>query len=67
MHLLESIRNKTPEQKMRIIWTIVAVAAVILILLWIFTSKIYSDSSADISIFHTIGKGVKDVQSSFKK
>ena len=67
MSLLESIRNKTSEQKMRIIWIVVAIAATILILLWILTSKIYSDSSADTSIFQTIGKGIKDVQSSFKK
>ncbi|MBI3232192.1 MAG: hypothetical protein HYZ51_03890 [Candidatus Doudnabacteria bacterium] len=62
MSLLEKIRNKPYEEKIRLIWAICAVTALILAIVWILTSRIKQDLPKDTSLFQTIGSGVKNLR-----
>jgi predicted permease len=65
MSWIQNLQNKSREQKIRIIWVTVILIAVILIVLWIFTSRIPEKLPKDASIFQTFGKGVKNIREQY--
>ena len=67
MSLIEHIRQKSHAQKVRLIWTIVIVSILMLIILWVFTSKISSTVPKDTSLFDTIRQGFHDIKDNYKK
>jgi hypothetical protein len=67
MSLIDKIRTKSSEEKMRIIWIAIGVTLALLVLLWIATSKISSSTPKDTTLFKTIGRGLKDIRENYKK
>ncbi len=67
MSWLNKVRNKSREEKIRLIWIIVIVSAVLLLLLWVLTSKIGRHLPKDTTLFQTIGSGIKNIQDNYKK
>ncbi len=62
MEWLEKIRNKSHNEKVRLIWIICAGLVVILVVLWILTSRLKQDLPKDTSLFRTIDRGIKNLQ-----
>jgi len=67
MNWLQKIQAKPQAEKMRIIWTVVIVAAVLLILVWIISSKFHKQTGTDTTLFQTIGRGFHDVKNNYGK
>jgi len=67
MNWIEKIRSKPQEQKIRLIWITIIVAAVVLLVLWIILSRFSRSLPKDTTLFDTFGKGVKDLQDNYKK
>ncbi len=67
MNWIEKIRQKPQEQKIRLIWITIIVAAVVLLALWIILSRYSRSLPKDTTLFDTLGKGVKDLQDNYKK
>jgi hypothetical protein len=67
MSWIEKVRQKPQEQKIRLIWTVVILAAIALIILWIVLGRYSRSLPRDTSIFQTIGKGFKDVKENYNK
>lgn len=67
MSWIDNIRNKPQAEKIRIIWGVVIIALVLLVLLWILTSRIGKNSPADTTLFQTLGRGFKDLRNNYKK
>lgn len=67
MNLIEKIRQKPQEEKIKIIWLAVLIAAALLAALWAVTAKISKSTPKDISLFQTLGKGFKDIRDNYKK
>ncbi len=66
MSLIESLQKKSPEQKMRIIWATVIVAFILLMVLWILTTRIGKKMPTDTTMFKAIGQGVEDVKNNYQ-
>lgn len=62
MSWLEKIRNKPQAEKIRLIWIACAIAAALLIIIWILTSRLKRDLPKDTSLFQTISKAVKNLK-----
>lgn len=67
MGIVDKIRSKPREHKIRIIWTVAIAAAVLLIALWALTSRIGKYQQRDTSLFKTIGNGIKDIKNNYRK
>ena len=67
MAWIEKIRSKSQEEKVRIIWVMVIVAAVILVLLWIITARFSRTLPKDTTLFDTLSKGIQDVKNNYRK
>lgn len=67
MSWIDTIRNKPEAEKMRIIWTVVIVVALLLVVVWIFAYHFRKKTSADTTLFQTIGRGVHDVKNNLGK
>ena len=57
MSWLEEVRKRPRAAKIRLIWQITGVAAVILIALWILIGRYSNGASGNTSLFKAIGKG----------
>ncbi len=67
MSWLENIRNKPHHEKIRLIWIFAIITGVLLILLWIATTRINKNLPKDTSLFNTISRGVSDLRNNYKK
>jgi len=67
MSWVDNIRAKPPAEKMRIIWTVVIVVAVLLIIVWVVSTRFHKQIGKDTSLFETIGRGFKDVKNNVGK
>lgn len=67
MQWLENLRKKSQQEKIRLIWIVAIVAAVILIVLWILTSRIAQSLPKDTSLFQSIKQEFKVVRDSLTK
>lgn len=67
MNWIDKIRQKPQEQKVRLIWITVIVAAVVLLILWIILDRYSRSLPKDTTLFDTIGKGIQDLKNSYKK
>ncbi len=67
MSLLETIRNKPHNQKVRLVWILTLAAVGVLIFVWVITSQIGKRSQKDLSLFKTIGRGLNDFKNNFRK
>lgn len=67
MKLIDDIRNRSQAEKIRLIWTVVISAIVVLIGLWIISARFGRQMPKDTVLFDTIGQGVKDIRDNFKK
>jgi predicted permease len=67
MSLINTIRNKPQNEKIRLIWIIIIIVIVLLILLWIATSKIFEDRPKDTTLFQTLGRGLRDIKEKMNK
>lgn len=61
MPWLENIRNKPRDEKIKLIWRITAVAAVILVALWISVGRYTTGADKNFDLFKTIGDGIKRI------
>ena len=67
MNWIEKIRQKPRAEKLRIIWTVVIVAALLLIVVWVLSARYYKGVPKDTSLFQTIGQGFHDVKEKLKE
>ena len=67
MNLIENIRNKPRTEKIKIMWIVAIITAILLIGVWIISARYYKNHPADKTLFETIGKGIKDVKENYKK
>jgi hypothetical protein len=67
MNFIEKIRSKSHAEKLRIIWITVAVAAVLMVIVWALTARINKNVAGDTTLFQTIGQGIKDVRNNYHK
>ena len=67
MSILNNIRKKTPAQKFRIIWTVVAVIVVLMIGIWVISARYYKNVAKDTTLFQSLGQGIKDVRDNYQK
>ena len=65
MSIIETIRNKPTHQKMKIIWGVVIVAALLLVAAWISTSRMRKNLPKDTSIFKTISNGIRNISEQY--
>ena len=61
MSFLEKIRNKPHAQKVRLIWIVCIIVALVMAVVWVFTSKLGQNMPKDTSLFHAIKDGVKNL------
>ena len=61
MSWLDKIRNGSKAKKIRVIWTITIVSFVVLVAAWIIIGNYSKGKKKDLTIFQTLGKGIKDV------
>ena len=67
MALLSSLQKKTHKEKVRIIWIVAGVTALLLLAAWIITSRYSKNSPKETSVFQVISRGFGDVKNSLKK
>ena len=67
MSIIQKIRQKTPTEKMRIIWAATAAVAILLVIIWVISARYYKNVPKDKTFFQTISNGIKDVRDNFKK
>jgi len=48
-------------------WTIAGVVAVLLIIVWVLSSRFHKNVAKDTSLFDTISQGLKEVKNNYKK
>ncbi len=66
MGIIERIRNQPRQARVRLVWIICIAVFVLLLALWIFTSKIGKPLPKDTSLFKTLYQGAKDVKDSYQ-
>ena len=59
MKWLDDVRNKPYEQRVRFVWTVVAVTAVILVVIWVVTWRVQKNLPKDTTLFDTIHRIIK--------
>ncbi len=64
--MLEKIRNKPHAEKIRLIWIIAGVVALVLLIVWIVVGQA-PKPTADTGIFGTIRHGWQDVKNNYQK
>ncbi|MDE2312156.1 MAG: hypothetical protein KGJ93_03690 [Patescibacteria group bacterium] len=67
MSWLQRIRQKPQAEKIRFIWIIMIIVAVILILLWIITDRYSRHLPKETHLFQVIGQGFTDLKNNYKK
>ena len=67
MDWINKVRNKPQEEKIRLVWTVVIVAAVVLLGLWIILAHYSRTLSKDTTLFDTLGQGFKDIRDNYRK
>lgn len=67
MSWVEKIRNKPQGEKMKIIWTIAVVIALVMIVIWVISARMAKKVPKDTTLFQTIGRGFKDLKNNFNK
>lgn len=67
MSWIEKIRKKPQAEKIRLMWAIIAAVAALLVVVWIFTSKIASNASKGRTVFEKINKEMSGIREYFKK
>ena len=67
MSWIEKIQQKPQKIKLRIITITLLVIVTILIVLWIFTSKIGKTGPADTTLFKKISEGFENIKENFRK
>ena len=67
MDWINKVRNKPQEEKIRIVWIVVIVAAVVLLGLWIILAHYSRSLPKDTTLFDTLGQGFKDIRDNYKK
>lgn len=67
MNLIQNIQKKSQVQKIRIMLIVTTITALLLIGLWILTSRIGKPQAKDTTLFRTLGRGLKDIKENWKK
>ncbi|MEK7617947.1 MAG: hypothetical protein AAB410_02270 [Patescibacteria group bacterium] len=62
MSVLDKIRNKPHAEKVRLIWIICIITGVILVVVWIFTSKINKNMPKDTRLFQSAKESIKNLK-----
>ena len=65
MSFIENLQNKPRAEKVRIIWVTVIVVALVLGVVWVFTSRIGQSIPKDTTLFKTFGAGLKDIRAQY--
>jgi hypothetical protein len=67
MTWIDTIRQKPQAAKIRIMWSIAIVIAVLLIIVWVISAKYQKNVAKNTSFFQVLGRGIHNVKGSFKK
>jgi hypothetical protein len=67
MNWLEKIRSLPQGAKLRLMWTIAALVAILLVAVWIMSYRYYKHAPADSTLFQTLGRGFHDLKTNYGK
>jgi uncharacterized membrane protein YvbJ len=67
MSWIETIRHLPQPQKLKIIWAVSIIVFVLMVIVWVFASKMGKNIPKDTKLFESIGKGIKDVKENYGK
>jgi len=60
MRWLEEVRKKPRAEKIKLIWRITGIAAIILVITWILIGRYGTSAKKDTSLFKSIGNGISN-------
>jgi hypothetical protein len=67
MKLIEHIQHLPQAKKLAIIWTVAVIVLVLMIIVWIISSRMQRNVAADTSLFQAIGQGIHNVKQNYGK
>lgn len=67
MSLIKNIQKKSQKEKLAIMWTVAAIAGILLIIIWIISAHYQKNTAKDTSLFQAIGQGFHNIRQSYKK
>jgi Na+/melibiose symporter-like transporter len=67
MNIIQKIQNQPQAVKMKIMWTVAAVVAILMIIVWIISAHFQKNVAKNTSLFQTIGQGIHNIRQSYKK
>ncbi len=62
MNLIEKIRQKPQNEKVKLIWIVSGIVVLLMIGVWVFTSNIGKQMPKDTSLFKTIKSSIKNLK-----
>ena len=66
MKWLENVQSKPNHEKIKIVWTICGIVAVLLLVFWIIIGNYRYNTKMDFSQFEEVGKGFDEFKGEFK-
>ena len=60
MRWLEEVRNKPRAEKIKLIWRITGLVAIVLIVVWVLIGRYGNGAKKNTALFKTIGNGFSD-------
>ena len=67
MSLIEKIRQQPQNAKIRIMWIVSIVVVVLLVLVWVISTRFQKNVAKNMTLFQTIGQGIHNIKESYKK
>lgn len=67
MPWLQKIQTQPQAVKLKIIWTVAISVGILLIVVWIISSRFHKNVAGDTTLFKAIGQGLKDVKQNYGK
>jgi Na+/melibiose symporter-like transporter len=67
MSLIQKIQNQPQAVKLRIMWTVSVVVVILLIIVWVISSRFQKNVAKNTTLFQTIGQGIHNIKANYKK
>ena len=67
MSIISKIQNLPREKKIKIMWFIATIVALLMLAVWIISYRFHKKTNPDTTLFDSFGQGVKDVKNNYGK
>lgn len=67
MNIIQKIQNQPQHTKIKIMWIVSVTVVVILILVWVVSTRFQKNVAKNMSLFQTIGQGIHNIKESYNK